>query len=98
MTLFSLYKGYTLTVYADLDRDGNQDSLRFPPFHPAILEQRHWDAGDPNGRIKVVIAEGFARPNRSPPFERVKDTISLSFQHAPLRKFLTICIAAWIIC
>ncbi|KAJ5273901.1 hypothetical protein N7478_009026 [Penicillium angulare] len=69
---------------ADIDRDGNQEFLRFPTFHPDILDQRHWDAGDPYGRIKVVIAEGFARPNRSPPFERVKDVISMSFQHAPL--------------
>ncbi|KAJ6151824.1 hypothetical protein N7470_006952 [Penicillium chermesinum] len=51
----------------DLDRDGNPDNLRFPAFHPEILEQRHWDAGDVYGRIK-----------------RVKDVVSLSFQHAPL--------------
>ncbi|KAL5690672.1 hypothetical protein EMGR_007630 [Emarellia grisea] len=35
--------------------------------------------------IRVVIAEGFARPNRNPPFERVKDIIAFSFQHAPLQ-------------
>ncbi|KAJ5731000.1 uncharacterized protein N7483_005508 [Penicillium malachiteum] len=69
---------------SDIDRDGNQDIIRFPAFHPEILEQRHWDAADPFGRIKVIIAEGFARPNRSPPFERVKDVICMSFQHAPL--------------
>ncbi|KAJ5659055.1 hypothetical protein N7507_005506 [Penicillium longicatenatum] len=68
----------------DIDRDGNQDVLRFPPFHPEILDQQHWDAGDPFGRVKVIISEGFARPDRSPPFERVKDVITLSFQHAPL--------------
>ncbi|KAJ6084497.1 hypothetical protein N7486_011297 [Penicillium sp. IBT 16267x] len=68
----------------DIDRDGNPDVLRFPPFHPEILDQQHWDAGDPFGRVKVIISEGFARPHRSPPFERVKDVISLSFQHAPL--------------
>ncbi|KAJ5621993.1 hypothetical protein N7528_005225 [Penicillium herquei] len=68
----------------DIDRDGNQDIIRFPAFHSEILEQRHWDAADPFGRIKVIIAEGFARPNRSPPFERVKDVICMSFQHAPL--------------
>ncbi|KAJ5698213.1 hypothetical protein N7462_000218 [Penicillium macrosclerotiorum] len=68
----------------DIDREGNQDCLRFPAFHPEILDQRHWDAGDPFGRIRVVVAEGFARPHRSPPFERVKDVLVLSFQHAPL--------------
>lgn len=67
-----------------LDRDGNQDSLRFPPFHSEILQQKHWDAGDSQGRIKVIIAEGFSRPNRLPPFERFKHVIAFSFQHAPL--------------
>ncbi|CAI7634943.1 unnamed protein product [Penicillium pancosmium] len=83
---------YEARVYVDgdcvgkteMDRDGNQDVLRFPPFHPDILEQRHWDAGDSYGRIKIVLAEGFSRPHRSPPFERVKDVVALSFQHAPL--------------
>ncbi|CAI7651708.1 unnamed protein product [Penicillium discolor] len=73
-----------LTVEADLDRDGNQDTIRFPSFHSEILQQKHWDAGDSQGRIKVVIAEGFSRPNRSPPFERYKHVIAFSFQHAPL--------------
>ncbi|KAL2864896.1 uncharacterized protein BJX67DRAFT_373538 [Aspergillus lucknowensis] len=68
----------------DIDKGGNRDTLRFPPFHPEILEQRHWDAGDLHGRIRVVIAEGFARPHRTPPFERVKEVIAFAFQHAPL--------------
>ncbi|KAJ5457563.1 hypothetical protein N7475_008951 [Penicillium sp. IBT 31633x] len=69
---------------SSLDRDGNQDILRFPPFHSEILQQRHWDAGDSQGRIKVIIAEGFSRPNRTPPFERFKHVIAFAFQHAPL--------------
>ncbi|KAJ5175540.1 uncharacterized protein N7482_001417 [Penicillium canariense] len=68
----------------NIDREGNHDCLRFPPFHAEVLDQRHWNAADTLGRIRVVLAEGFARPNRSPPFERVKDVIVLSFQHAPL--------------
>lgn len=71
-----------------LDRDGNPARLIFPSFHREILEQSHWDAGDTNGRIRVIIAEGFARPLRSPPFERVKDVIILSFQHAPLSQWI----------
>ncbi|GIJ91621.1 hypothetical protein Asppvi_010593 [Aspergillus pseudoviridinutans] len=71
--------------FEDVDKNGDQDYLRFPPFHQEILEQRHWEAGDLHGRIRVVIAEGFARPNRNPPFERVKDVIAFSFQHAPLQ-------------
>lgn len=41
------------------------------------------------GRIRIVLAEGFSRPNRSPPFERVKDAIVFSFQHAPQRMYTT---------
>ncbi|GCB21025.1 hypothetical protein AAWM_03910 [Aspergillus awamori] len=69
----------------DVDKTGNQDSLRFPPFHQEILEQRHWDAAELYGRIRVVIAEGFCRPHRYPPFERVKEIIAFAFQHAPLQ-------------
>ncbi|PWY77123.1 hypothetical protein BO70DRAFT_398011 [Aspergillus heteromorphus CBS 117.55] len=68
-----------------VDKSGNQDSLRFPAFHQEILEQRHWDAGETYGRIRVVIAEGFSRPHRSPPFERVKEIVAFAFQHAPLQ-------------
>ncbi|OQE35179.1 hypothetical protein PENCOP_c014G01058 [Penicillium coprophilum] len=73
-----------IDLSSNLDRDGNQDALRFPPFHSEILQQKHWDAGDSQGRIKVLIAEGFSRPNRTPPFERYKHVIVFSFQHAPL--------------
>ncbi|KAI9043519.1 uncharacterized protein KD926_003289 [Aspergillus affinis] len=68
----------------DVDKSGNQDTLRFPPFHHEILEQRYWDAGELYGRIRVVVSEGFARPHRTPPFERVKEVVAFSFQHAPL--------------
>ena len=77
---------HVIGLSSHIDKNGNQDSLRFPPFHQEILEQRHWDAGELHGRIRIVIAEGFSRPHRSPPFERVKDIIAFSFQHAPLRK------------
>ncbi|KAJ5128399.1 hypothetical protein N7526_006565 [Penicillium atrosanguineum] len=75
---------YVIDLSSHIDREGNQDALRFPSFHREILDQRHWDAGDSNGRIRLVIAEGFSRPHRSPPFERFKDVIMFSFQHAPL--------------
>ncbi|KAF3385624.1 hypothetical protein F1880_001959 [Penicillium rolfsii] len=74
---------YVIDLSSHIDRDGNQDFLRFPQFHSEILDQRHWDACDILGRIRIVLSEGFARPNRSPPFERVKDAIFFSFQHAP---------------
>lgn len=77
---------HVIDLSSHIDKNGNQDHLRFPPFHQEILEQRHWDAGELHGRIRIVIAEGFSRPHRSPPFERVKDIVAFSFQHAPLRK------------
>ncbi|KAM5475765.1 hypothetical protein McanCB56680_008028 [Microsporum canis] len=75
---------HVIDLSSQLDRNGNQDSLRFPMFHEELLHQAHWDAGDMYGRIRVVIAEGFTRPLRTPPFERVRDIIAFSYQHAPL--------------
>jgi hypothetical protein len=34
----------------------------------------------------VTVSEGLARPLRNPPFERVRDVVVFSFQHAPLRE------------
>ncbi|OAX80777.1 hypothetical protein ACJ72_04885 [Emergomyces africanus] len=68
----------------DIDKNGDQESLHFPAFHDEMLQQNHWEAGEEFGRVKVVIAEGFSRPNRIPPFERVRDLVFFSFQHAPL--------------
>ena len=79
----------------DPDREGNQDYLRFPPFHREILQQRAWDAADPHGRVKVVLAEGVSRPNRTPPFERYRDFLVFSFQHAPLSTHISPGIYAW---
>lgn len=50
--------------------------------------QNYWSAGDDLGRIKVVIAEGFAREHLAYPFERVRNIVSFSFQHAPLGKYM----------
>jgi hypothetical protein len=55
-------------------------------FHNELLSQSHWNPGDDFGRIKIVIAEGFSRDNSTFPFERVKNIVSFSFQHAPLGK------------
>ena len=67
-----------------MDKNGNHEVLRFPQFHPEVIDAYVWDATETHGRIRVVISEGFSRPNRSPPFERVKDVVVFSFQHAPL--------------
>jgi hypothetical protein len=68
------------------DSAGNAKPLRFPQFHQEILHQSHWAAGDLLGRIRVVIAEGFSRGIgvQENFFDRVKDAVAFSFQHAPL--------------
>lgn len=63
--------------------------LRFPPMHRRILQQKHWDAAEDLGRIKVIISEGVSRPHRSPPFERFGEIIHFAFQHAPLSRILS---------
>lgn len=70
------------------DNVGNQNSLRFPPFHQAMLTQDWWNAGENLGRIRVIIAEGILnRAGTSPPFTRTRNIVSFSFQHAPLSEY-----------
>ena len=73
-----------LIIYTAVDRNGNNEILKFPPFYNETLAQNYWSAAESVGRIKVVLAEGIAREQRDPPFERVKNIVSFSFQHAPL--------------
>ncbi|KAI9719284.1 MAG: hypothetical protein M1812_003614 [Candelaria pacifica] len=69
---------------AEFDKNGEHDDLRFPSFHSAMLSQSWWNAGEALGRIKIVLSEGLVRKNRHPPFERIKNIVSFSFQHVPL--------------
>ena len=78
---------HVLDTGGQLDAIGNEKTLRFPPFHQEILYQSHWEAGELLGRIRIVIAEGFSRDIGIPQgnfFDRVKDVVAFSFQHAPL--------------
>lgn len=63
--------------------------LRFPVFHSEILDQTHWEAGETHGRIRVVIAEGVIgqalNDANGKAFDRLRDVITFSFQHAPRR-------------
>lgn len=68
----------------DLDKHGEFEKLKFPAFHKELLSQSYWNPGDDLGRVKIVIAEGFTRDHLTYPFERVKNIVSFSFQHAPL--------------
>lgn len=66
--------------------DPTTTPLHFPPFRPELLQQSHWDAGDDLSRIRLVITEGMIQ-NNSPvlgrSFDKVRDVVIFSFQHAP---------------
>ena len=49
-----------------------------------MLSSGYWNAADDFGRLKLIISEGFQ--GRHPPitFERMRNIVSFSFQHAPL--------------
>ncbi|RDW63918.1 hypothetical protein BP5796_10420 [Coleophoma crateriformis] len=77
-----------------IDKNGDFDKLKFPAFHQELLSQNFWHPGDDLGRIKVVVAEGFARASASVPFDRIKNIVAFSFQHAP-RNVLEASSIAW---
>lgn len=83
---------WTILTLADIDREGYQEPLRFPPFHQEILHASSWDAGQLLGRIRIVVTEGFSRETSSPQnnlkrsFVRIRDVLAFSFQHAPMRR------------
>ncbi|KAI1134994.1 hypothetical protein F5Y05DRAFT_421751 [Hypoxylon sp. FL0543] len=68
----------------DFTKNGDLETLRFPPFRREVLQQSYWNPADDVGRIKIVISEGFPRDSLSVPIERVKNIVAFSFQHAPL--------------
>lgn len=70
--------------YLDVNKNGDLEPLRFPEFHQELLSQNYWNAGDDLGRIKVVIAEGLHRESPAMPYDRIKNIVAFSFQHAPL--------------
>ena len=81
----SLKKAYA-DAGLDTDKDGNHDQLRFPPFHTEVLTQTWANPAQNIGRIKIVIAEGINHGPGVSAFERTKNLVSFSFQHAPLRE------------
>lgn len=81
----SLKKAYA-DAGPDTNKDGNNDQLRFPPFHTEVLTQTWANPAQNLGRIKIVIAEGINHGPGVSAFERTKNLVSFSFQHAPLRE------------
>lgn len=68
--------------------EGGPHRLRFPSFHKEVLQQPHWEPGDPVGRIRLVLSEGVLRETTPPApsaamFDRFRDVVAFSFQHAP---------------
>ncbi|KAH0840882.1 hypothetical protein FOPE_06197 [Fonsecaea pedrosoi] len=62
--------------------------LQFPTFYREMLQQPGWDHSELMGRIRVVISEGVVRDNTPPAasatrFDRLRDVVAFSFQHAP---------------
>lgn len=76
-------------ITIDSGKEGIATQLTFPAFHPELLTQNYWNAGENFGRIKIVIAEGILR-GQSSAFEKTRSIICFSFQHAPLRKLILI--------
>ncbi|KAI0173431.1 hypothetical protein GGR52DRAFT_387052 [Hypoxylon sp. FL1284] len=73
-----------ITHSFEFTKNGDLETLRFPPFRSEVLKQNYWSPGDEVGRIKIVISEGFPRDSLTVPIERVKNVVAFSFQHAPL--------------
>jgi len=53
---------YSLLLGVD---DDKLEKLKFPLFHKVVLRQSHWSPEDDLGRVKLVMAEGFAREGHS---------------------------------
>ncbi|KAJ3484820.1 hypothetical protein NLG97_g6963 [Lecanicillium saksenae] len=67
----------------DISGTGELDPLSFPAFQRELLNQSYWSPADDLGRIKVVISQGYTRESTMT-FERLKNVVAFSFQHAPL--------------
>ncbi|KAL9100270.1 MAG: hypothetical protein Q9163_004330 [Psora crenata] len=68
---------------ASFDKERKTNQLIFPPFHNEILDQTWVNPAQDLGRIKVIIAEG-VRPTPASGFEKIRNIVIFSFQHAPL--------------
>ncbi|KAF0641640.1 hypothetical protein NXS19_009482 [Fusarium pseudograminearum] len=64
-------------------RTDTNDAIGFPVFQQELLCQPHWSAADNLGRIKIVISEGIYHGAQDDAFQRVRDHVVFSFQHAP---------------
>ncbi|KAM3504970.1 hypothetical protein MY11210_008151 [Beauveria gryllotalpidicola] len=82
-TLFS-HRCCAMLIMIEFSDTGELEPLAFPDFQRELLKQSYWSPADDLGRIKVVISESYPRESLSVPFERLKNIVAFSFQHAPL--------------
>ena len=60
--------------------------LHFPAFHSEVLTQIWANPAQHMGTIKVAIAEGICQGGETAGFVKLRNLVTFSFQHAPLRK------------
>ncbi|KAI9699509.1 MAG: hypothetical protein M1820_007140 [Bogoriella megaspora] len=71
-------------LIGDESNGTHQQLLKFPPFHPEILQEAIWDARETLGRIKVVISEGVTKGSGVDDYTPMRNIVCFAFQHAPL--------------
>ena len=82
---YQLFEGKHSDSPADVDKAAQQQ-LKFPPFHAAMLKEVWADASQNMGRIKIIISEGIYDGQPAPSYQRLRNIVAFSFQHAPLRE------------
>ena len=74
-----------------INQDEKPEQLHFPPFHQEILTQVWANPAQGMGTIRVVVAEGIDQGQASSAsFIKLRNIVTFSFQHAPLRKYTLI--------
>lgn len=77
-------------VYADCDlaveNANKHEQLRFPLFHSELLTQIWANPAQSMGTVRIVITEGIRQGQSSGKFMRLRNIVTFSFQHAPLRR------------
>ncbi|XEV06011.1 hypothetical protein FSHL1_011298 [Fusarium sambucinum] len=80
----STFANLDITWPCVVSRTDRKQVIGFPMFQQELLYQRHWNAADNLGRIKLVISEGnYHGSQDNMTFQRAHNLVVFSFQHAP---------------
>ncbi|KAH6965993.1 hypothetical protein EDB82DRAFT_561773 [Fusarium venenatum] len=80
----STFANLDITWPCVVSRTDRKQVIGFPMFQQELLYQRHWNAADNLGRIKLVISEGnYYGSQDNMAFQRAHNLVVFSFQHAP---------------